>query len=333
MRPVAVSPKRSPHSGRREPVNLLEHAVAPGTLKPYRAATISFAHYLIASDEDPDDADEFDDVLLDYIQGLYDDGRGKSTASNTLHGIGLYLPQLRPLLPKARMAIRGWNRLQTGRSYPPLTWELASALAVHLRRKPGLERYGIGVVLAFDCLLRVSELVNLRREDVALSTDQRFGMRRLGEPDPGVIIVIRQAKTGKNQWVSLKDPQLITLLTQLVANTKPGHFLFPFSAASFRRTFKQGCSELKLSSLYVPHSLRHGGATRYKHRLGWTMEDVMLRGRWASGKSARTYIQAGVAMAMATQVPKSLTDLGFRFSNALVKYLSITRSKPRAWKT
>ena len=88
---------------------------------------------------------------------------------------------------------------------------------------------------------------------------------------------------------------MIALIRDLVKNTKPGQFLFPFSAATFRRRFKTACTDLRLSNLYVPHSLRHGGATRYRHVLRWTIENVMERGRWVSTKSARRYVQSGNA--------------------------------------
>ena len=156
-------------------------------------------------------------------------------------------------------------------------------------------------------------------------TDGHTGMRRVGEPHAGTIIIIRKAKTGRNQNVVLHDASLTKLLHELVDVTRPGGYLFPFSAAAFRSVFKKGCADLGLSKLYVPHSLRHGGATRYKHRLGWRMEDVMHRGRWASSKSAKTYIQASVAHSMSVMVPSQLHELGFQFSNSLDEHLSLSR--------
>lgn len=274
----------------------------------------------------------------------------------------------------ANQAIRGWSKVEPAVSYPPLTWELASSLAAHLSSRPEHAKHAIGVVLAFDCLLRVSELVNLKREDIAFDDDNRLGshhpshaaaaavatsvrratagnrdgptvdtlsgsprgdrsaptdghtgMRRVGDPHPGTIIIIRKAKTGRNQNVVLHDTSLTKLLHELVDVTRPGGYLFPFSAATFRSVFKKGCADLGLSKLYVPHSLRHGGATRYKHRLGWRMEDVMHRGRWASSKSAKTYIQASVAHAMSVMVPPQVHELGFEVSNALDEHLSLSR--------
>lgn len=366
----------------RRRMTLLDNAVAKGTLKRYRKAVVAFFDWAMEATgggEDPSmiihDEDALDRLIAEYIQYLYDEGGSKSLAKATKNGLCLYFPYLRPLLPLTDQVLKGWSRLHKVESYPPLTWELASSLAVHLATRPEHARHAIGVVLSFDCLLRVSELVNLKREDIAFDDDPRLGarardsrlvgdraaacvtqlvpvtatsstsprsisspsksssrsraghtgMRRPGEPAPGTIVIIRQAKTGRNQSVVLHDASLTKLLHELVDRTAPGHFLFPFSAATFRRVFKKGCAELGLSDRYVPHSLRHGGATRYKHRLGWSMEDVMHRGRWASSKSAKTYIQASVAHAMSVMVPQELHDLGFEFSNALDRHLSLTR--------
>lgn len=158
-------------------------------------------------------------------------------------------------------------------SYPPLSWDLACLIAVKLVVN-GLSRYGIGVLLAFDCLLRVGELTALYREDVADSSDIR-----VGHEYKGMTLRLRSTKTGPNQWVEVHDPTVITYVRQLVAQTRPGDLLFPFSSDVFRRVFKRTCADLDLSSRYVPHSLRHGGATRLC-LMGWRMEDILRRGRW-----------------------------------------------------
>jgi integrase len=352
MHPVAVSPKQSPQRStkgrsrtekprtisegavRHYRVDLRSASIAQGTKKNYWRAVLRFLDYVIAADEHPSTNAQFDDVLLDWIQSLYEHGNGvgKSIAKNAIHGLCHIMPSLRGHLVKSGQAISGWNKLHQGRSYPPLTWELASLLAVEMRRSNPTSgcRYAVATVLAFDCLLRVSELVNLKREDIAFEDDPRVGVRPKskkgeGEQNLGAIVVIRRAKTGKNQSVTLRDPQIIALMREMVQSTRPNSYLFPFTAAQYRRTFKRNCAALHLSSLYVPHSLRHGGATRYRHRLGWSMEDVMQRGRWQSSKSARIYIQAGVALAMSMQVPRGLNERGGRYSLVLYDLLSPLR--------
>jgi integrase len=121
---------------------------------------------------------DLDSLLTEYIQHLYDSGGSKSAAKAAKAGLCLYFPYLRSLLPTADQAIRGWSKAVPVVSYPPLTWELASSLAVHLSRRPEHAQMAIGVVLAFDCLLRIGELLNLKREDIAFDDDPRLGSHR-----------------------------------------------------------------------------------------------------------------------------------------------------------
>jgi integrase len=110
--------------------------------------------------------------------------------------------------------------------------------------------------------------------------------------------------------VEVLEPVVIEQLRALVRDAAPGACLFPFNTAGFRRRVHGACAALGLSAAYVPHSLRHGGATRYSHVKRWPVEDVMVRGRWASTKSARGYIQSLRAVQMAADVPAAVATMG-----------------------
>ena len=68
---------------------------------------------------------------------------------------------------------------------------------------------------------------------------------------------IRRAKTGTEQWCEILRPSVRHILRQYAATRFPGQSLFGFSSDQYRRFFKR----IGLSSTYVPHSLRRGGAT------------------------------------------------------------------------
>ena len=100
--------------------------------------------------------------------------------------------------------------------------------------------------------------------------------------------------------------------------------MFPYTTDQFRTLFKSTCAKLGLCEKYVPHSLRHGAATR-AFQQGVKLEDIMLRGRWASSKSARTYIQSGPALLLAVQVPKEAAKLGLLFSQHLLETIALSQ--------
>src|SRR5437870_1483160 len=98
---------------------------------------------------------------------------------------------------------------------------------------------GVATLLAFDCLLRVGELMSLRREDVAFPDDSRMGAEYRV-----TTIAIRKAKTGKNQSVVVQNSDVVKLLRARVAATPRGGLLFRGSPATYRGLFKRVCAEL-----------------------------------------------------------------------------------------
>jgi integrase len=136
---------------------------------------------------------------------------------------------------------------------------------------------------------------------------------------------IRQAKTGKNQSVELKDPHAIQLLRELRKERKGNDLLFGVNATQLRKLFRQSCAALGLGNTYTPHSLRHGGATR-AFMEGMRVEDVMVHGRWAANKSARTYLQTSRSLLMAANAPPGAVALGEALSAHTTTAMHTARS-------
>lgn len=282
---------------------LLQATVTAATAKRYRQCVHQFLDWSASQGEGAITLLDLDDLVLDYIHHLHESGGSRSAAACTLYGIIMYMPHLRERLHQSQRAVFGWNRLHPMQSYPPLTWELTLLIAVRLRMD-GHHSAAIGVLLAFDCLLRISELCDLRVGDVADSGDARISTEH-----KGMIIRLAKTKTGPNRWVTVLHPLVIDLLRRYLKGRRSDEYLFGFIAPRFRRLFKNACQRLGLSPLYVPHSLRHGGATRYRHVLQWSVEDVLERGRWASTKSARIYIQSGPAVLLLMNTPSHILKL------------------------
>jgi len=281
---------------------LVKAAFAPATQKKYGDAVDEFLDWLLSHGLDSDDPSEFDEILTDYLHELYYDGGGKGQAQATIFGLMAFAPQLKGRLHLSLLTLRGWQKLQPVDSYPPLSAELCVAVAVKLAFS-GHWNAGVGVLLAFDCFLRVSELTGLRCEDVADSKDPR-----LSTSFKGMALRLRSTKTGPNQWVEVLDTRVQSLLRRLRSTRGASTSLLGLSTDRFRRLFKAACADLKLSPRYVPHSLRHGGATSC-HLQGMTIEQILLRGRWASTKSAKRYIQSGRAMLLSMETPAALVQL------------------------
>ncbi len=252
---------------------LLVAAYEPGTIGRYASAVQRFLDWLREHGVDFNDSsinfEDLDYLLTEFLHYARASGMARSIGEHALSGLLRYLPHAKHHLPDAHTALRGWGRLAEARSHPPITYNLACLVAVQMARHgQAWLRDAVGVLLAFDCLLRVGELCGIRREHVGDGCDDRLGTARPGASHglPGVapahdtlLIALPRTKTGRNQSVYVGSPAAKLLLRRLLTCTAPGELVFPSSPALFRRRFQAACSELRLPARYVPHSLRHGG--------------------------------------------------------------------------
>jgi integrase len=303
---------------------LQSSAVEPRTHNRYRAAVSSYMKWRFKGTSVPLsslDCSSMDSSVSDYLHHLYFSCSSLSRATATVYGLQLLEPRLKGYLHSSKLALRGWRRITPHRSYPPMTWDTACVVSVTLAAW-GHQRAAIAVLLSFDCYLRIGEVTGLRRRDVVDSSSVRMGSNYRGSA-----IMIPKAKTGRNQSVDIRRPVVAQLLADCVKGLTDSELVFGLSAAHFRQLFKRACRALGLSRDYVPHSLRHGGATcDFLARI--PVADIVLRGRWASLRTASRYVQAGKAMLAArTDFPADIGRLGAWLSsdNSLRRVFALVR--------
>ena len=313
-------PGEGPPRGRHD--FLVEAAYAKATIKKYNNAVDDFVTWMDLQGEDPETTEDMDEVLTEYFHDLYvlRGGKCRSKAAATLAGVGMRCPHMKRRLTSASLALKGWQRLIPSVPYPPLTWDLTVCVGVHLAARVHLN-LGLATLLAFDCYLRVGELVGLRRCDVADTGDLR-----MGSAYQGMSLRLANTKTGSNQWVTVRNPDVIMMMRSLIGGMPPeSRFkLFPVSTSTYRKHFKASCADLGLSPDYVPHSLRHGGAT-HDHITGVPLEEILRHGRWAAVKSARHYVQSGRALLLTTTVPVEVAELARTLSRNVLKSFTLSQ--------
>jgi integrase len=303
---------------------LQDLALTPASTRAY---TTSLSNFLAHSRLTPQQlftlpALRLDRLLAEFIQYSYERSTPYTYASHTLHAVIFYRPDLKHSMFVSRQCLRGWERVKRTTSHPPLTWELTVVIACSMARS-GFHGPAVAVLLAFDCYLRVGELTRLRRCDIVMPDDAR-----MGGAHTGMAVCLSRTKTGLNQSVALQSHAVAAILQQWVqrhtrdARSTSTALLFPFSPQWFGRLLRSACAALGLGPTpYVPHSLRHGGATADFLRTG-SVEHVAFRGRWKSLESVRTYVQTARALLAAQQVPPSLNQLGVQLSASLEAVLS-----------
>lgn len=296
---------------------LQDLALAPASLTAYNRNLSTFLTHarlpLLQFYTAP--AARLDWLLAVFIQHLHDSARPFAYASHALHSVIFHRQELKLRLPTARQCLKGWERTRLSRSHPPLTWELTVLLASTLLRS-GHHGPAVGMLVAFDCYLRVSELTRLRRCDIVMPRDPRFGAA-----STTMAVVLPHTKTGANQSVPLFDSDVAAVLANWMrtvhAHSAPRTLVFDFTPARLRQLMYNACVVHGLQHTpYVPHSLRHGGATSDFLRTN-SIEYVQFRGRWKSMESARRYIQTSRALLAAQQVPQRLNDTGAVIAESL----------------
>ena len=217
-----------------------------------------------------------------------------------------------------RRALRGWSKRCPSVPWPPVTWPVCVAIAIKLVTTGSL-RAGVACVLAFDCLLRVNELLALRVCDVVQAGD-----RRVGDRYDGMWLRLAKTKTGSNKSVQVRNPAVRALVMQLLRYARSSHKLFPYSASTFRSHFKRATADIGVSKDVVVHSLRHGGATHPFTEEKMAIAEIAEHGRWASVESARHYLQACRALLMA-RAAERVVDVGRRLAADLVASFALAQ--------
>jgi integrase len=296
-------------------------AIKPSTLTTYLSNFNKFLSHARLSQQQfmHAPAATIDWQLAVFIQHMYDVRQPYNYASQALFGAIFFRPSLKPLLATARQCLKGWDRNRHRESHPPLTWELTVVIACTFARSRHCAA-AMAMLLGFDCYLRVGELLSLRRCDVILPNDSR-----MGQAHTHMAVVCKEAKTGKNQSVTIDRPAVGALLChwlELLPDKQPHALVFcGLTAARFRTLMKDACSVLGVGDTpYVPHSLRHGGATADFLRTQ-NIEHVQFRGRWKHQQTARVYLQTARALLAALTIPPRINELGIALDADLLHTL------------
>jgi integrase len=310
--------------------SLLFGRLAPVTVKSYKRALIVFLQWCLDHSLEFGDAGELRECLLDWIHEVYaEQSEGsRDTCLKAYSALIYLLPSLKMDLVDVSRALKNWGKERPSTPWPPMTWQLAVAVAMRMALSAGA-RPAIATLLAWEGLLRAGEVLNLRKEDVL---DPVGGDLRVGAGTFTMTLRIAKAKTGKNQSVEIVNDQVQKLVRSVVAALEPGEKLFPFSHRWWLGLFKTACEEYEIKTKYVLHSLRHGKAT-HLYMMTKDVAHVMMMGRWAVSKTAIHYIQQGPALLAQLQAPKEVAEYGGNASLQLCRVLDwacATREKALA---
>lgn len=272
----------------------------PRTLQSYQKALHHFFDWLESGDyRIPARFTELDARLAQYLEHMWLDDFNITYAGHTLSALRRFHPQSRYRLPLSRQYFTNWKSVHVCQQAVPMPAVVAAAIA-GLAWTMDDTSFAVTVLLGFAAFLRTGEMISLKHQDIAVDLESTR-----------IILALPATKTSKqvSESVELLDSCLCPLVHSVL---KPGTTL-PFcglTANQFRARLKVYLNFFALLSFnFTAYSLRRGGAS-HCFATGTHFDDLLLRGRWQSVKTARIYLDSGraslVRMAFAAEVESQL---------------------------
>ena len=284
---LASASKLQRKQDRRQLGSLENLLVTPTTQKRYESALHTFFKW--ATDEKrsiPNETVHFDLLVSEYLNHLWEEGEGRALGSNTLAALQFKCPHLRKNLPSSWRLLSAWHKKELPMRAPPLTVPLLYSLC-GVAMESSQPSFAVAMMVGFYSLLRTGEIAKIQAKDVTINAKATQAVINLGLTKGG-------SRQGALEHVVLDFPPAVKMLQACLLNSQPGDYLLP-NIIHFRAAFKLYTDKLGLKEWsFKPYSLRRGGATHHFREHG-LLSQTILKGRWLSSKSARIYINDGLA--------------------------------------
>eukprot|EP00971_Amphidinium_carterae_P333501 6468281-Amphidinium_carterae.2 len=252
-----------------------------------------------------------DSALTAFVQSLHNRGAPISHGTWALAGVQYWFPAVTGHLSKAWLAQRQWQRLAPVQMRPPMPTRVALALAV-TAWVLDWRRSCLGLLLAFQALLRPSELAMLRRHHLILPRD-------LAGCDHALVVCITQSKTmqrtSRLQSVLVTDPVVVEMADCLLASDVPSAPLIRGGLKELHKKFEFLREQLCIQGgPFTLGTLRGGGAV-FHIQACQSLALLQWKGRWTTERSVQHYLQVGLAAAALADVSTFARDRIVALSN------------------
>ena len=251
-----------------------------------------------------------------YLELLWSEGEPRSQAGDILSALQWHY-SVRKVLPGAWRKFATWSRLEPSTQVHPLPIQVLFAIvgvAVNL----GDIEFATGIYLAFHCMLRTGELLDLQFSQVREDADS-------------VVLVLAPTKTtkrhGQTEYVTVECPVAKLLLKFLCRKRGATGKLISCSPYFFRKRWAEIMTALQLNDGgFAPYSLRRGGAT-HDFNVNANFDRSLTRGRWQCVKTCRIYVRQGeeaLSRIALTAAQKQCFDLWAAYLREYLQRLQIS---------
>ena len=260
--------------------------VSAVTLEKYKKELVPFTEWTIANRYAPETAEEWDDLLVEYLYGQPHLTRGKF--NSLVAGVEFFFQRLKGKLSWSHGVLSGWETGASVRHTVPLGKGVSRLILTYFANW-GYTRLGIGLVLQTETGLRPSELLRLRPEDFLFPEEEGA---KLGTRPLRIGLGIRGGTKVKRAQFVLLDQRcwrLVRVLRVVKMMTPVGLLMFPYSYTTLRTLLRRVEAQLGLNVGWTPHSGRAGYASDSRAE-GISFEEIREGGRWQSDSSLRRYL-------------------------------------------
>ena len=280
---------------RRNLGTLKSLTVQPATRKRYDVALDMFFTWLKQEGLTlPRQKAHMDHLVADYLEWLWSSGEGRSRANDTVAALQDFDPHLKHQLLQSWRLLKAWSTTEIPNRAPPLTEEAVRALAGYSQCQ-GNHLFGLSLLVAFYGLLRTGEVLGIKASHVTVGSPQHPALINLGFTKGG-------KRTGAAESATIPVKEVIQGLINWKQTAKPQDKLC-MEPHLWRKCFSETVARLGWEKFsFRPYSLRRGGSTFWFRRHG-SFDKLMQAGRWQALKSARIYLEDGLAMSASLNLP------------------------------
>ena len=289
---------------------LKDLTVRPRTKVRYDNARQGFYSFLRTNHlELPSKRVDLDPLVSEYIEHLWSSGEGRSKANDTVAGLQDKDPLLRGSLPSSWRLLKTWSQNEIPSRAQPLPEVVVHAMAGRALMKNDLS-FALSLLIGFYSMLRTGELLGVSSQHISLGGSSQVAVISLGFTKGG-------QRQGALESCTLGVVDVLQLLQKWKKKNSPNTPLCP-APHKWRALFSESLRALGLEEFgFRPYSLRRGGATHWFRRHG-SFDKLMIQGRWAAQKTAKIYINEGLAVLAETKVPMaSLKPFVTAYRNAI----------------
>ena len=280
---------------------LSELTVQPSTRIRYDGAIDAFLTFLNHNSLSlPSQRDRLDPLVCEFIEHLWSSGGGRGRASDCVAGLQDRDPKIRGHLPGAWRLLKTWSINEIPNRAPPIPEHVLHSM-IGWGTFHGHHGFAVSLAVGFYGMLRTGELLAIRKSDFLVDPGGRKVLLSLGLTKAG-------KRAGAAESIVLAHDAVVKPLLHWIKIASANAALTP-PPYRWRSLFNQALDSLGIISFeFRPYSLRRGGATWWFSR-HHSLDKILIQGRWQAAKTARMYINEGLAILAQIKLPRNHPSL------------------------